>query len=118
MWAAAEIDEFSGGVEGNHRLGGFFFHQLAFESLVGLFVEVESFGLGNEFALVGQILRRQLVHFIFDFGEIFLGERLIAQEFVEKASVNWRTDAKLYVGKEFHNRGSQKMRGGMAEHKK
>src|SRR6266436_9832814 len=103
MWAAAEVDEFSGGVEGNHRLGGFFFHELALENLIALFVEVKRFGLGNEFALVGQILRRQLVHFVFDFGEVFLGERLIAQEFVEKASVNRWTYAEFYFGKEFHN---------------
>ena len=44
--AAAEIDEFSGGIEGNHRLGGFFFHQLAFEFLVAFAIELEGFGLG------------------------------------------------------------------------
>src|SRR5260370_36091040 len=48
MRAAAEVDEFSGGVEGDHRLGGFFFDELALENLVALLVEVQSFGLGNE----------------------------------------------------------------------
>jgi len=33
------------------------------------------------------------VHLLFDFDEVFLSERLIAQEFVEKACVDWRTDA-------------------------
>ncbi len=33
--AAAEVDEFAGGVEGDHRLDGFFLDQLALEFLVG-----------------------------------------------------------------------------------
>ena len=37
MRAAAEVDEFSGGVERNHRLVGFFLDQLAFEDLVAIF---------------------------------------------------------------------------------
>jgi len=49
----------------------FFFHQLAFENLVGLLVQVERFGLGNELALVRQVLRGELVHLFFDFGEVF-----------------------------------------------
>src|SRR5713226_7814656 len=39
--AAAEVDEFSRGVERDHRLGGFFFDELALENLVALFVEVQ-----------------------------------------------------------------------------
>src|SRR5229473_3197694 len=114
--AAAEVDEFSGGVEGDHRLGGFFFDKLALKNLVGLFVEVQGFRLGNELAFVGQILRGKLVHLFFDFGEVFLGERLIAQEFVEKAGVDRRTDAELHAGIEFHHRGGEEMRRGMTKH--
>ncbi len=98
MRAAAEVDEFSRGVKRNHGFGGFFFHQLAFENLVALFVEFESFGLGNELALVGQILRGKLVHLFFDFCEVFLRERLLAQELIEEAGVDRRTDAKLHIG--------------------
>ena len=83
--AAAEIDEFSGGVEGNHGLGGFFFHQLALESLIRFLVELDGFGLGKQFALVGQILRGQLAHFGFDFGEIFGSERLLRGEIRRKS---------------------------------
>src|SRR5216683_3035017 len=114
--AAAEVDEFSGGVEGDHRLGGFFFDKLALKNLVGLFVEVQGFRLGNELAFVGQILRGKLVHLFFDFGQVFLGERLIAQEFVEKAGVDRRTNAKLHAGIEFHHRGGEEMRRGMTKH--
>ena len=45
--AAAEVDEFAGGVKGDHQLVGFFFDELALENLIGLFVKLESFGLGN-----------------------------------------------------------------------
>jgi hypothetical protein len=45
--AAAEIDEFSGGVKGNHRFGSFFFHQLAFKFLIAFAIELKSFGLGD-----------------------------------------------------------------------
>src|SRR5258708_11990260 len=55
--AAAKVDKFASGVERNHRLGGFFFHQLPFENLVGLFVKVQSLGLWNELALLSQVLR-------------------------------------------------------------
>src|SRR6266478_5373748 len=116
MRAAAEVDEFSSGVERNHRLGGFFFDKLALKNLVGLFVEVQGFRLGNELAFVRQILRGKLVHLFFDFGEVFLGERLIAQEFVEKAGVDRRTNAKLHAGIEFHHRGGEEMRRGMTKH--
>lgn len=96
--APAEIDKFSSGVERNHRLGGFFFDELTLENLIGFFVEIESFGLRNEFALVGEVLGGKLVHFGFDFGEVFRSERFLAEEFVEEAGVNGRADAEFYVG--------------------
>ncbi len=113
--AAAEVDEFSGGVKRDHQLVGFFFDELALENLVVLFVELESFGLGNELALVGQVLRGELVHLLFDFREIFRSERLLAEEFVEKTGIGRRADAELDVGIELHHRGGKQMRGGMAE---
>src|SRR5213082_904827 len=106
MWTAAEINEFPGCVKRDHRLGSFFLHELTLENLITFFVEVESFGLGNELPLVRQVLRRQLMHLSFDLGEVFLGERLVAEEFVEKAGVNGRANAKFNVGKEFHHSGS------------
>ncbi len=114
--AAAEVDEFSGGVEGNHRLGGFLFHKLAFENLVALFVELERFRLGNKLALIGQILGRKLVHLLFDFGEIFLRERLVTEEFVEKAGVDRGTDAELHVGIQLHHRRCKQVGRGMPKH--
>ena len=106
MRAATEVDKFPGGIKRNHRLGGFFFHQFALENLIAFFVQVESFGLGNELPLVREVLRRQLMHLFFDLGEVFLGERLVAEEFVEKAGVNGRANAEFNVGKEFHHSGS------------
>src|SRR5579859_1359804 len=53
--AAAEIDEFASGVERDDRLVGLFLNQLTFKKLVRFLVQLERFGLGNEFALVGQI---------------------------------------------------------------
>src|SRR5580704_14262045 len=116
MRTAAEVDEFAGGVEGDHRVSGFFFDELALENLIGFFVEIDGFRLGDEFALVLQILRSELVHFLFDFFEIFRCERLIAEKFVEESGGDRRADAEFYVGIKLYHRGGEKMRGGVAEY--
>ena len=118
MRAAAEVDELAGGVERDDGLDGFFLDELAFENLIGIFVKLESFGLGHELALVGQILRRELVHLGFDFGEVVGSKGLIAKKFVEKAGVDGRTYAELDVWIQLHNRSGEKMRGGMAKDEK
>ena len=116
MRTTAEINEFSGGVEGDHGLGGFFFHQFAFEFLIGFAIELEGFGLRNQLALVGEIFRSDLVHLGFDFFQIVLGEGLRAHEFVEESSVNRRADAELHVGIKFQHGGGEQMRCGMPKH--
>ena len=50
------------------------------------------------------------------FVEVFGSERLVAQEFVEKAVVDGRADAQLHVGIKFEHRGGEQMRGRMAKH--
>ena len=115
MRAAAKIDEFPGGVERDHGLIGFFFDQLAFEDLVGVLVQLQGFVFWQELALVGKILGGKLVHFLFDFFQIFGGEWFVAQEFVEKAVFDRRPDAQFHVRVKLHDSGGQKMRGGMAK---
>ncbi len=115
MRAAAEIDEFAGGVEGHHRLVGLFLDQLAFEELLGILVELQRFGLGKQLALVLQILSGELVHLLFDFLEVFRREGLLAQEFVEKAVIDRRTDAQLHIGVKLRHRGGQQVRRRMPE---
>src|SRR5262249_15556611 len=56
-------------------------------------------------------LTGKLVHFLFDFFEIFRSERLIAKKFVEKAGVDRRPDTEFYVGIQLHHRSGEKMRG-------
>ncbi len=114
--AAAEVDEFPGGVERDHRLDGFFLDQLAFEFLVRLAIEVERLGLGDQLALVGNVLRGDLVHPGFDFFEVFRRERLVAEEFVEKSGFDRRADAEFYVGIELEDGRGEQMRGGVAQH--
>src|SRR5712664_230453 len=116
--SAAEVDELAGGVERDDGLYGFFFDELALEDLVGFFVELESFWLGHELALIGEILRGKLVHFGFDFDQVVGGERFFAKEFIEEAGVDWRPNAKLDVGIQLHDRRGKKVRGGMAEDEK
>ena len=113
--AAAEIDEFAGGVERHHGLDGFFLDQFALEGLIPLFVQLDGFGLGQQLALVGNVRARQFVHLLFDARQVFGSERLLAQELVEKAGVDGRADAQLHVGKEFEHRGGQQVRRRMAE---
>ena len=113
--AAAEIDEFSGGVEGHHRLGGFFFDELAFENLIPVAVELEGFRFGEHLAFVGEIALGELVHLFFDALEVFGRERLLAEEFVEKAGVDGRTDAELDVGKKLEDGGGKQVRRGVAK---
>src|SRR5713226_7947879 len=118
VWAAAEVDELAGGVEGDDGLYSFFLDELALEDLVGFFVELEGFGLGDELALVGEVLSGELVHLGFDSCEVVGGERFVAEEFVEEAGVDGRTNAEFDVGIQLHDRGGEQMRGGMAEDKK
>ncbi len=115
MRAAAEVEEFAGAVKRDHQLVGFFFDEFTLEDLVVFLVELEGFGLGNELAFIGQVLRSKLVHLFFDFREIFRSERLVAQKFVEKASVDGRADAELDVGIKLHHSGGEQMRRGMTK---
>ena len=71
--------------------------------------------MGRSLRSFGKILSGEFVHLLFDFLEIFGSEGLLAQEFVEKAVVDRRADAQLHVGIEFHHRGGQQVRRGMAE---
>ncbi len=82
------------------------------------FVELESFRLGDELALVRQVLRGELVHLLFNFCEIFGSKRLVTEEFVEEAGVDGRTDAELHVRIKLHHGGGKQMRGGMTEDEK
>ena len=116
MRAAAEIYEFSGGVERNHRLDGLFLDQLAFEFLVRFAIKLERFGLRDQLALVGNVLRGQLAHFGLDFFEVLGSERLFAHEFVKKSVFDRRPDAEFHVGIKFEHGGGQQMRGGMPKH--
>ena len=113
---AAEIDEFSGGVKRHHRLGRLFLHQFALESLIGLAVQLDRFRLGHQLALVGHVLRGDLVHLLLDALQVFRRERLLAQEFVEKSVVNRRPDAQFHVGKKLQHRRGKQVRRRMAKH--
>ena len=83
--------------------------------LLRFLVELNGFGLGQQFALVRQILRGQLAHFCFDFRQILGSERLFAQEFVEEAIVHRRPDPQLHIRKKLSHRGGEKMRGRVPE---
>jgi hypothetical protein len=113
--AAAKIDKFPSGVKRNHGLGRFFFHELALKSLIGFFVQLERFRLGQKFAFVWQVLRRKLAHFGFNLDQVFRSEWFFTQKFIEKSCVDGRTDTKLDVRKKLRNRGSKQMRGGMTK---
>ena len=63
----------------------------------------------------GKILSGELVHLLFDFRQVVRRERLLAQEFVEKAVVDRRADAQLHVRIQLHHRGGQQVCGGMTE---
>src|SRR6185437_540228 len=113
---AAEVDKFSGGVKGNHRLDGFFFHQFALKFLLRFAIEVERLGLRNQFALVGNIFRGQLVHLALDFCEVLGSERLLAHKFVKESGVNRRADAEFYIRVKFENGRSEQMSSRVAEY--
>ncbi len=114
---AAEIDEFSGGVKRHHRLDGFFLDQFALEALIPLAVELERFGLRQQFALVGNVLRGKLAHLFLDaFARSSGVNGSLAHKIVEKSGVDRRPDAQLHVREEFQHRRGQQMRGRMAQH--
>ena len=72
-------------------------------------------GLGMSLRSLGKSCAASSCIFCFDFGEVFRSEGFVAEKFVEKAGVDGRTDAELYVGKELHHRGGEQMRCGMAK---
>jgi len=57
------------------------------------------------------------VHLLFDFLEVLLSKRFIAQEFVEKAGVDRRADAEFYIGIQLHDCRGEQVGRGMTEHK-
>ncbi len=65
-------------------------------------------------ALVGEIARLNLPHFLFDFFQIFGRERRGAVEIVIEAGVDGRPDAELGFGIELEHGRGQQVRGGMA----
>src|SRR5258705_786953 len=115
---AAKIDELASGVKGDDGFHGLFLDQFAFKNLIGILVKLKRLQLGHELAFVGKVLRGEFVHFGFNFDEVVGSERLGAQEFVEEAGVDGRADAQLDVRIQLHDRGGEKMRGGMAEDEK
>ena len=115
MRATAKIDELPRGVEGDHRLVGLFLDKLAFEDLVGILIELQCLGLGQELAFVLQVSRRKFAHFLFDFFEVFRGERLLSQEFVEETVFHRRANAEFHVGIKLRHGRCQQVRGRMAE---
>ena len=116
MRPAAEIDKFSGGVERHHRLDGALLHQFALEALIPFAVQLERFGFRHHLALVGNVLRGKLAHFLFDAFEIFGRERLLAHEIVEKTRVDRRTDAQLDVREKFQHRRGEQVRRRVPQH--
>src|SRR5215469_3358459 len=58
------------------------------------------------------------MHLLFDFREVFLSKRLVAQKFIEKSGIDGRSNAQLDVRIQLHDGGSQKMRRRMAEDEK
>ena len=94
---AAEVDKFPGGVEGDHRLFGLFFHQLALQRLAPVAVKIQRLGLGQQLALVGYVAPGDLMHPFLNECQVVLGEGLFAQEFVKETVIDGRPDAKLAV---------------------
>ena len=113
---AAEIDEFSGGIERHHRLDGALLDQFAFEALVPLAVELKRLGLRQHLAFVGDVLRGKLAHFFLDACEVLWRKRLFAHKIVEEAGVDRRADAELDVREKFEHRRGEQMRRRVAQH--
>ena len=112
----AKIDKLTRGVEGDHRLGRFFLHQLALELLIQTAIEIERLGLGDKLALIGNVHGGELVHLSLDFRQVLGSKRLVANEFVKEAVLDWRPDAQLNARVELEDRGSKQMRCGMTKY--
>ena len=112
MRAAAEIDEVrSQGVLGEYFAGALI-DQFAFHPRVGIFLE--AFVFARIDALVGEVARLKLPHFLFDLLEVFRRERRGAVEVVVETVVDGRPDAQLGFGIELEYGRGQKMGGRMA----
>src|SRR5262249_60135096 len=72
-------------------------------------------GVGEEFALVGDVFLGKLAHLGLDAREILRGEGSLAQEFIKKAVLDRRADAELHVGKKLEHCRRKQVRGRVAE---
>ncbi len=124
MRADAEIDEGVGVlalfsldcVAGDLGLtGGLLFDQLHFERLTVRGEELQRFVARPHPALVAEVLRRQLLHPLFNRVEVLRYERTIDDEIVEEAFIGGRTDTALGAGEQLRHRCGEKMRGAVAE---
>jgi hypothetical protein len=88
--------------------------QLALHPCVGILLE--AFVFARIDALVGEVARLKLPHFLFDLLEVFRREGRGAVEVVVESVVDGRPDAQLGFGIEFEHCRGQKMSGRMAVH--
>ena len=104
MRADAEVDEgllVLDRVAGDLRLAfGLLVDQLHLERLAALREERLGFFARPHLALVGKILRRQLLHLLLDGLEVLGHERPLDDEVVEEAFVGRRSDAALRAREE------------------
>ena len=77
--------------------------------------ELQRFVARPHLALVGEILRRQLLHPLFDRVEVLRYERTIDDEVVEEAFISRRTDTALRPGEQLRHRCGEEMRSAVAE---
>ena len=87
------------------------FDELDLHGLIHRAVLGEAFRLGNQLAIVGEVLRLKLPHFRFDLFQIFRGEGFRPVEIVIEAGLDGRADAELGFGEEFEHGGGAEVRG-------
>ena len=116
MRAAAEVDELAGLVDGNFFIGlGELLDEVTLHEVAFGLEAFEALGARQKFARVGQVLLGELLHLLFDGGEVVGREGLLAVEVVEESILGGGAVAELGLGKEFEDRGRHEVRGRVAK---
>src|SRR5579864_6695540 len=116
MWAAAEIEKFSGAVYGYLLIGrGELLDEVALHEVAFVLEALQALRARQKFSRIGQVLLHQLLHLFLDLREVFSGERRGTVKIIEEAALGRRAVAELGLRKKFEHRGREQVRGGMAE---
>ena len=111
VWAAAEIGEFAGAIDGNLFIGlGELLDEMALHEIAFFFELRQSLVAWQKLPRIRNVLLHQFLHLLFDLFQVLRAERRGTIEVVKETAVRRRTMAQLGLGKKFKHGSRQQVR--------